>query len=658
MFSETNTKSNRFISRTLERPIVDLGTVSGTVALDLNDGTFFRMKLIGNINIVLSSSENASFENINLEITNENFSVNWPKEINLDSNGGQYTQLIAPYTTSTFVLTKSGKNSFAYDVTNIIQKSIKATPLRPDSSTTSTIYCKFIMDASQQPYGYWTCNFMCCCPGFSPGSYFFNQEIDNSINPQCGNGTTLISSPYTSSYTRKYHLTGRYMTSCTNSSCCICITTNLVLVTQGKDTLCSDTIYGGFMINQPCYLSITYCQWPVGIDDDKNIFFFCCATVGGAPTIYRTPNPEIVKSGVNQFNCYQMYYSTGCCCIILPSPCGSNFNWGKIAGWSDKCTFIFTTMVGGVSYGNTCCGSDGNHKSMVYRNVCPTSYPACYVNDCNCYPPLTVTNKKGYYLSMDFNPTSCCGVYTACVGVWCDNCASFPDSSPCLTCLLNVSVQGYFCGGGCCQNSNFGGATLTCDGCYLITALSGPCALGMCANGLPQTIKVFCKCASNPCFCGTPTCFSAKYPGSGNYCCLCIPTNGISAESCCYTERPLAGAYMVDATDGTYHMLCYNKANTCWMLTTSCCYTRFGTPINSVNSINSPYFTSNYSWPNWMTCGGGFNIAYYYGWMPFTANPNNGLLIGTNYPAVPAAICPGNVSFLAYDMSTPRSEDR
>jgi len=668
MFSETNTKSNRFISRTLERPIVDLGTVSGTVALDLNDGTFFRMKLIGNINIVLSSSENASFENINLEITNENFGITWPKEINLDSNGGQYTQLIAPYTTSTFVLTKSGKNSFAYDVTNIIQKSIKATPLRPDSSTSSTIYCKFILNSSQSPPAIFNNSFCCCSCGFAAGVGVLNPDPYASAIP-CFCGCEGMSSLYVSSYTRKYHLTGRYMTACIccyGSSPCICIQTNLILATQCKDNLCFDTIYGGSacgIVNS----AYTVCQYPVGIDDDKNIFYFCCASLNQSPTIFRTPVPEITAgSSVTQLNTnlYGQYYytcsSNPCTCLMLPTPIGYNWQFGKVSGWSDKCTFVFTTMTPGV---NSCCCSTGTTMSVLYRNICPTSYPACYVptNGCTSYtfPPLTVTNKKGYYLGFcACGVSSCCGVYYANVSVWCDTNVSNPTCAPCLVNLTTQSVYGYYCGSGCCQNSNFGGATMTCDGCYLLVALVGNYAC-MCANGLPQSIKVYCKCASNPCFCSTPTCFTAT--PDGTYCCLVVPCAGITAESCCYTERSLAGAYFL-GTDSKSYPLCFDKANTCWKISSTCGVFRCDCPINTVNSINHSYFNTYACWPNWIPCNAGTGIAGYSSWTPWPSQPGCHMLYGTNYPATPVSICSqysgSCAGYFAYDMSTPRSEDR
>ena len=591
MFSEFNVKSNRFISKTLEKPIKNLGAVKGVVTIDFNESPKIKAKLIGDTTFVVSPSDNnvIPFESATLEIVNDNYIVSFSDDFTLNT---QYklnayssnilkfdiVKLFGKYNYKLNAISyKSIISNDVFDSSKATANEIKQLPYNAFSvlAANRTGCCNASAFIALPSCGYYQNCYVGPLQNFTISCYTPSYEI------ACSSCTVALHvSPMSSSYTGKYRAGSSYTVDacCYNCCCMIALNTLLYTITDTCDSI--STIYGGGYCNTnaPMSSSSTMCLCGVvkGVDDDRNIFtitgcyngYISNGTYTSGICLFRTKNPSNAKD-INVLDsscrtiCNQYCYDRICI-----SSYESYMFMPKIFGWSDRCTFLFGSTVSRVQDGTSCI--TGTY-TYLYRNICPTSYPACYV--CQCIQgSLLPTLCKNYFVAINNRCTGYSSSSKSCFNltIYCDcnyfNCYT----SPCLQSVLSATIsQGNSYAGDTCADLVVG-ISITCDMCYVLISHVGYCCTSLyCQKGF---ITVYCKCAGSSCYCSSPSTICAGtgtvFQAPGGY-------QGTIIDHVGYrdTNNILKNIWQYNTSNGQCTAICFNCSTNTWGIESPRTYT-------------------------------------------------------------------------------------
>jgi hypothetical protein len=640
MFSETNVRSSRFKARSLESTTKDLGEVTGVVALDLSESNKFRLSLAGNTRLVIP--DESPFSEIEIEIYNLEFGIAFPPKFKVEHvtiqtfgttvykfrkyedewHESHYKQLIETYSSENYntcqFVTQAMQTKF-YAVADLDQIIPTAGFCFAQGWNVSACYgCSQIL----QP---------CCICIYSFGA------IDIKCNACKCPEQVLIQFPNgVNSYCNKYVVGPtviKYYSSDTNNCCYCMLPVYTIAVKKNDDSgyvahalVPSSGEYCG-LFSSPCMNKcvVTF----QGINDEGTIFakVGCpqgTGTTGGflvalrstrrtlcacnvAPDYVDIPTDytRLINFGDN------IVSNTACNCI-------GSFGWHNvITSWVSPCSFIYGSLDT-----HCCVGVDNTITpcSIFIKNVNPTDANPCYCyTTSSCVPAYLWPTMRGDYFLAYRCRCQNAGGSGACLtlGVYYDANAFVPTSPACLQSALTVNITGLFqCG--CLQcTPQFGGAFVTCDGCYFVFSRTRQnwyydCSVVQQAYGY-TCVVVYCRCANSCCFCDAPTCFTGAWTTCNTDWCGYISTGPLHVDGSCYTNRLMYNVYLTKPSNKCFY-LCHN--GTCWVVDSNCtsCYCDAGCCANvpccgETHKLAMAFFRNCllYSQPGgscWVVCSG------------------------------------------------------
>lgn len=634
MFPETNVKSSRFISRTNESPVVDLGDVSGMVSLDINEASNFKLTLTGSVR--LSIPDESIFKELSFEIDNRNFNIAFPSNFKVDtpsvkSFGTTFFKFIRKNGEwiQTFYRTSDNLSHSCYTRNNPFNNLL--TECSSLGNTKSLLPTNTLVTSGSGNFCYFCQSCFCIALGIP-----CVVSVSSTINPLAFQNTatgfpishlaplcnTAPSYP-PNSYNNTYISTPASLVSSFSNCICpqgpsqqTCIKLSHIIA---KRTITGSYIPHGLdgtlsTCGQTVLLNSGWCQYE-GINDAGDLFVSVVCRGSGASTPCHEDSKCLFMMSPRNI-CTECVCGTGSRAVVLgdnvseafvmPSPlCGqiiysatlasgmlpqcSSWSYGaKITYWPTECSFIFASLTNPATQliSNT---GVSNPASVILKNVCPTSFPACYAftacSFANAY--LIPTMGKEYYLGYTGRGrgnanNNCCTTF--CFAVFRDLSFNNPFCAACLVNCLNINTGANCCC--CCSHSGFGGIAMTCDGCYVITARVRQHEGDSIAGNTPcncwfksTCVMIFCRCSDSSSFCTTPTCFVGFFCSDLNSCGW-LSYTGLHLSANCYTNKPAHGIVFQRYIFGGPCRFYLCNTGTCWVIDSQCtgCYSNTEVP--------------------------------------------------------------------------------
>ena len=660
MFPETNVKSNRFVAREVQPNIKDLGEVLGTVSLDINESNNFRMHVTGSVNLI--APDESIFQEITLEVYNEDGIISFPPNFRTAANFN-----MVKYGSFVIKFRRNGTTWHQVDYIEIDNESNDDGVGSGPYGASGASACYFCMSMNWKRncleaidhlipdagpcigMGYIgqvdTCMLgsnLCYGPT-GLGICHFGFPADLRV---CGCGSNYLGCTAqwhasVPSYNHKYIMgppVAKYTACSRDGSGCLFRSvwpTQLVAVKKpgggynplvlvppswhcvglgGGGSACSAFIQtmvegindcGSVFVSKLCYAS-SGCQKCIFIYQPSSVN--CCSSYFNVPTVDLTPDyPRRVM--IECPSCTYNYIGTAICGHL------------SMRYWVSPCAFLMGTFDTDASDTLSC------PCTMMFKNVCPSNYPYCY-KTCGIAAYLIPTMKREYYLTYNCSYPDA-GYSMVCLrfGVARDCTFDQPTAAPCITQLFGCTMP--FCTDSANQEyPGFGGAVLTCDGCYLLVARIARCATeDTCTCWYKCTcIQIYCRCASSCQFCTTPTDLPSAYTDASNFCGVC-GFGPLHLDGACYTNRLAYKVMQVKKVAGVlkYYYLCHNGTSWGWDACCICCYSPQFPLCSNVPSYSNELHLNALGFFNncYMRSGGNCSMCWISSWGKQNLNTNH-----------------------------------